>query len=444
MVWGSLWDVVRQEFTATVDDIRTKGALGALKDAALDTRDIATDAASWVTENVQTLVASDADEGESAVLRFDGVPDVGFTGNVEFADGRLVEAIVIAVDSISEPPRARVTIEGSEGPLLVSVLRSDAQFPKASCDREVEETEARKKRGSLLDSLKSVALDTAEVVGNAAGKAVDGARSLANDLGKEDPEQSPTASSGSTQPPEDADAPSNETVSPGIDRTYIGARGSILENLRNDIREKGAGVVLKSAAFDAADIVGSTAGKTVEIVGNAAGKAAEGARSIAQDLIDVEEPTGSEGEVDGNQSSEVDGAEQSPSAVEQTNGVVHQLVSGIRQEIRGTVQDFREKGAVATFTDGALDAAELVGSSATHAVNGALNAAAPLWSQAKQLPDLWKSGRADTQAVIVSNSESASGPSSCSHGSAAAPQFRGDEEQSEPSLSQREEEELID
>ena len=47
------------EVMGTVDEFRQKGAIGALRDAALDTRDMATGGASWLWGNVKSLVGEE-------------------------------------------------------------------------------------------------------------------------------------------------------------------------------------------------------------------------------------------------------------------------------------------------------------------------------------------------------------------------------------------------
>lgn len=301
---ASLWNTLRSEVMGTVDEFRQKGAIGALRDAALDTKDMATDAGSWLWGNVKSLVGEDG-EG-AAVLCFDGVPPRGATAPLQFSDGRVVEAVVMEVDGVSDPPRAKVKVEGIEEPLLV-LVQSASEVVRGEDD------------AGLLASIKQEW---------------------------------------------------NSTV--------------------QDFREKGAVGALKDATFDAVDLVGSTAGKAVDLIGNTAGKAVDGARS----LIDLDTPAQSTGaQAEGQGDTTATGA----------RGSVMQLVDGIRNEITETVQDFREKGAVATFKDAALDAVDLVGSTATTAVNGAKTVAAPI------LEDFWapKAEETDPPAAASAASPSA-------------------------------------
>ncbi|CAE7433543.1 Ube3c [Symbiodinium pilosum] len=312
---AGLWNALRSEVMGTVDEFRQKGAIGALRDAALDARDMATDAGSWVLGNVKSLV--DGDGNATAVLRYDGVPPRGAEVPLQFSDGRIMKAIVLQVDGVSSPPRAQVQVDGMEEAVLVPVLPTTDVAPDA--------TEA------------------------AAGDGTD----------------------------------------PGL---LASIRQEFRETVQ-DFKQKGAVGALKDAAFDAVDMVGSTAGKAVNLVGSTAGKAVDGAIS----LIDVDpkpEQTGDQ-------------------AAPQQRGSVMQLVDGVKSEIHSTVQDFREKGAVATFKDAALDAVDLVGTTATTVVSGAKGVAAPL------LEDFWASDKPSTEPAPASV-PAASSPSDPSTSTASA------------------------
>lgn len=260
------------------------------------------------------------DKELEAFLRAETVPARGATAPLEFSDGRIVDATVLEVDGVSDPPRVKVNAECLEQPLLVSLLAPGAPFPQAAAP------------GGILDSLKEEVQGTVQ-----------------------------------------------------------------------DFREKGAVTMFKDAALDAVDIVGSTAGKAAE----AAGKAAEGARSLASPLIDLDwtPEAGPEGQTD----------------AQQSQSTVQQLVTGLKQEFKDTVQDFREKGAVGTFKDAALDAVDIVGSTAATAVEGAK-------SVAKQtLPDLWAeqgpSGEAESApsgAESQGNSSASTAPAPATSSPAAA------------------------
>jgi len=277
----------------TVDEFRQKGAIGALRDAALDTRDMATGAGSWLWGNVKSLVGEDGQD--TAVLIFDGVPARGATAPLQFSDGQVVEAMVMEVDGVSDPPRAQVKVAGIEEPLLVLVRST------------------------------------------------------------------------------------NEVVHAENDPGLLGSIKQEWDQTVQDFRQKGAVGALKDATLDAVDLVGSTAGKAVDLIGNTADKAIDGARS----LIDLDTPS----------EQQTGQPSQAQDSTQAQRGSVMQFVDSMKLEIKETVQDFREKGAVATFKDAALDAVDLVGNTATTAVNGAKTVAAPI------LEDFWAAKPEETASA---------------------------------------------
>lgn len=312
---ASLWNALRSEVMGTVDEFRQKGAIGALRDAALDTRDMATGAGTWLWGNVKSLVGEDGQD--TAVLIFDGVPPRGATAPLQFSDGRVVEATVMEVDGVSDPPRAQVKVEGIEEPLLVLV-------------RTTNEVVHAENEPGLLGSIKQEWDQTVQ-----------------------------------------------------------------------DFRQKGAVGALKDATMDAVDLVGSTAGKAVDLIGNTADKAIDGARS----LIDLDAPT----EQTAGQQSQGQGSTQPPTQPQP--GRVMQFVDSVKTEIKDTVQDFREKGAVATLKDAAKDAVDLVGNTASTAVSGAKTVAAPI------LEDFWATKPEETAEAVP---EASPGPAAASSAPAEA------------------------
>lgn len=303
-----MWSVLRQEVLGTVDEFRQKGAVGALRDAALDTRDLAADAGTWLWTGVQGLVG---EEQEEAVLRSASIPIRGATALVEFSDGSVVNALVVDVDGVSEPPRARVTIPGAQAPILVPILAPGVAFHQPE--------------------LHSNTLGTTSIL-------------------------------------------------KGLKQEW--------ESTVQEFREKGAVGAMKDAALDAVDIVGSTAATAVD-----------GARSLATPLIDLDwgskpapHPQAAVGDQTADTGPAIAGTAGAPSDTASSTGPrasAMALLNGIREEISGTVQDFREKGAVGAMRDAALDAVDIVGSTASTAVSGARSLATPLLEQIGPLPDLW-------------------------------------------------------
>lgn len=287
----------------TVNDFKEKGVVGALSDAVLDARDMAVDGAGMLWDGVQQLVGDD-DMLQDACLRCEGAPQAGGTFPLEFADGRILEATVVQVDGVSDPPRAVCTVPGFEGPVLVPVLAPGVELPKAD---EAAEGEGN----GFIDGLKQEW---------------------------------------------------NATV--------------------QDFREKGAVGALKDATMDAVDIVGSTAKAGVD-----------GARSVTNDLIDLDwskETEKASNFVSSVSEKVAQHAEKVPVPKAMTENASW-LVDSVKNEISATVQDFKEKGAVGAMKDAVLDAGDLVYTGATTAVEGAKSVAAPL---AEQLPDLWSAENA--------------------------------------------------
>lgn len=83
---------------STVDDFREEGPVAVMRDAALDTADIAAGAASWIA----------GFQDDRPVLYCDRKLTVGEVYPLELSDGRVVDAMTLEVDTISTPFRARV------------------------------------------------------------------------------------------------------------------------------------------------------------------------------------------------------------------------------------------------------------------------------------------------------------------------------------------------
>lgn len=333
---AALLKMVSQEFLATVDDFRQKGAIGALRDAALDARDMAAEGGGIIWGSLQGLTPQNYGPGQ-ACLRSASLPLRLSTAQIEFADGRVLDGTVLDVDGVSEPPRAKVMVPGISDPLLVDILAPDVPFL-----RDVDETPSL--GGSLIATLKEEWHATVQ-----------------------------------------------------------------------DFREKGAVGALKDAAIDAVDLVGSTAVTAVN-----------GARSLAAPLIDLDSDEPASREMP-----EAQVPLGSEAASPGTGGARAGLsfLEGIKQEIKGTVQDFREKGAVGAMKDAALDAVDIVGSTAAIAVSSARSIAAPLLGPGSTLPDLWATdapSAAATAGLDAAVSSSVGAPAGAPWGVSAAQAFEAD------------------
>eukprot|EP00928_Gymnodinium_smaydae_P098990 TRINITY_DN932_c2_g2_i1.p2 TRINITY_DN932_c2_g2~~TRINITY_DN932_c2_g2_i1.p2 ORF type:complete len:422 (+),score=123.63 TRINITY_DN932_c2_g2_i1:97-1266(+) len=275
---AALWNILREEVRGTVDDFREKGAIGALQDAALDTRDIAAGAGGWLWGEVRSFVESAPDDERSA----------GAANGAPAASSSQGEATASSSSSSSPPPTAGAAA-AADGAGAAAASSGGGSSAVAAASRRASE---------LLGGLQSQLNDTVE-----------------------------------------------------------------------EVRTKGAAGALKDAALDAVDIVGHT----TKVAANAL------APLIDLDFEDAA-VSGSPAERDAaSERNEVEAAEDA--------GGVGALLADIRQEVRDTIQDFREKGAVETVKDAALDTIDIVRDSAGSAIGGARSLAGSL--KAAPLPDLW-------------------------------------------------------
>lgn len=276
----SLFRMLVNEVKLTVDDFREKGAAGALRDAVLDTRDMASDAGKMLWNGIHTMVK---DESKAqAFVRSDELPMRGDTVPLEFEDGRIIEVTVVLVDGVSTPPRLKVALPDVAEPLVVNVvLPSDAsqespvpepltvnshsmhpealaEAPRTAIITNLTEdwnatVQDFRDKGPVA-TIKDVALDAADIVGSTTATALRGVRSL-------------------TSPLMDlALGPTREAEAE--DLGFIHGLKQEIQTTVQDIRERGPLPVLKDAAFDVVDMVGAGASVAVN-----------GARSIAAPLL---------------------------------------------------------------------------------------------------------------------------------------------------------------
>lgn len=355
---ASLWRTLRQEVIGTVDEFRQKGAVGALRDAALDTRDIASDTGSWLWDGVKNFVDGDPDEiAQLAVLRCESIPVRGATAQLEFADGSVVEALVVDIDGVSEPPRARVTVPGVAKPLLVVVLppgvskeslgtfqEDNAAAASSSLISGLREdwssTVQEFREKGALGAARDAAFDAVDIVGATAKTAVEGARSIAKPLIDWEP-------------------------------SADGTPQKVSEEASSADADADAGSNVKGRA-NAAGIAAANASDGADSPGGAVGDAAAGALGHRGDA-------GSE-----------------PSSSSQAGAYTGSLLDDLKQELRDTVQDFREKGAVGAVKDATLDAVGIVGSAAAVVADTTRTYAAPLLEKA---PDIVASVGSTAAAV---------------------------------------------
>jgi len=275
-------------------------------------------------------------------------PEAGDTVTLMFDDGTSMDAFVLEANSLSEQPWARVMIDGAEEPLLVPILdpattqriladakeswfigdveADDVPNPDDVKDgalsglkREWIETVQEIREKGPMQAIKDAALDTVDIVHGTAKSAVDVAKSVA---------------------------------SPAVDEIQErGAFGAVID-ATGVVKEATVGAVTGATGVVKEATVGVTAA-TGAVIDATAG-AVTGATGAVRDVT--------VGVVDRAKSTAVYGA-----ASEHATG----LFTTIKHEWQGTVQDFNEKGAVGTMKDAALDAAEIVGSTASSAASAA-------------------------------------------------------------------------
>lgn len=332
------WRTLQQEVRGTVDDIRAKGAIAALRDTALDARDMAADAGTWVRDGVKSFLDEDGEMiAQSFVLRCEGIPVRGATAQLELPDGSTVEAVVVDVDGISTPPRARVTIPGKPEPLMVTILPPGV--PREGLGEAREEGSSRAPASLLsglreeltatvqefrekgaVSTVRDAAFDAVDIVGATAKSAVDSARSIASPLF--DPDWEPKEGVEAAEAASAAGGGKERTDASGAAASGDGAAGP------------GSGAAPSGGG--AADAIA------------AAAAAAEGSAGSSKEAGNYAEA----------------------------------LWAGLKEEWNDTVQDFRQKGAVGSVKDATLDAVDIVGNVVGAVADTTRTYAAPLLERA--------------------------------------------------------------
>jgi len=195
---AALWQTLRNEFRASVDDIKSKGVAGAFYDAALDAKDLLVDAGGAVVGGAQAVLGGSTEERPALRRPAPGAsPEPGSLAVLELEDGTTEEVVVLALDGISDPPRVRVKRENGEdlvAPLMdfdeaqaADGLRSIAasgmaggQWLLDELSKEVRGTVEDFREKGAVGALKDATLDAFDIVGDAASKARDVAQPLAS------------------------------------------------------------------------------------------------------------------------------------------------------------------------------------------------------------------------------------------------------------------------
>mmetsp|Transcript_19391 Transcript_19391/g.42353 ORF Transcript_19391/g.42353 Transcript_19391/m.42353 type:complete len:276 (-) Transcript_19391:106-933(-) len=199
---ASFWQSLRDELTNTVEEVRTKGAVGAFRDAALDTRDIVTDTGGWLWNGVKDL-AGEVATPACPVVRACSDAEVGDEGQLEVPGGGGPSVEILALDKVSMPTRARVRRNDTGEEVVAILLKPEDAWPPATASdprgmpsilptpvtdtaawfvdelrNQVRDTAQDFREKGAVGAFKDAALDAVDMVGNVAGVAVSGAKSF--------------------------------------------------------------------------------------------------------------------------------------------------------------------------------------------------------------------------------------------------------------------------
>jgi len=340
---ASLWNIIRQEIHATVEDFHQKGAVGALRDAALDTCDMATSTGDWIVKGVQGVISNERKPSTC----MEGIPANGMQITVNLTDGSVVQATVLQVDGCSQPPSARVALASSGEELLVDIIDPHTEF-----------------EGSVVKCVAMPTMGSTVMVLTKLGKVMEGTVTGIDGVssppcvavlvqGIHTPILVPVAFHAPLPNISPHAAPkSNDSLS------LLGGIKMELTSTMQEFREKGAVGTMKDAALDVKDLVGGTALEVKGLVQTTSLNAYHGARSLASPVFIGD-------------GSALTAPSQPDSGPQQRCGNDPTLLDGLKLEWQNTVDDFRQKGAVGVFKDATLDAVDMVGSTAQSAVTGA-------------------------------------------------------------------------
>eukprot|EP00927_Polykrikos_kofoidii_P080693 TRINITY_DN7762_c0_g3_i1.p1 TRINITY_DN7762_c0_g3~~TRINITY_DN7762_c0_g3_i1.p1 ORF type:complete len:386 (+),score=98.36 TRINITY_DN7762_c0_g3_i1:70-1227(+) len=272
------WRTLREELRATVDDIREKGAVGAVRDAALDTRDIAKNAGGWVLTGIRNIVDADeipqddddvagatgdvnpgvdgADVGSEDVAPIVGPVvracldrKVGDRATLHFHDSSTAEVEILGIDDVSEPPRARVRRFDSNDVLVAVILsKEDPRQPT-----EIHE-------GGLIGGARATATAARATVVAAAVDVGASAAAVGGDLFEKlrgDGRGEAAANASTTVA---AVAVSAKVAVVNVGGDLLGKLRGGVQNTIEDFRDKGAVGALRDATLDVVDIASDMAG----------------------------------------------------------------------------------------------------------------------------------------------------------------------------------------
>lgn len=238
---ASLWQTLRSELQEVCDDFREKGAAGVFYEASLDVRDIVKDAGGALIGGAKALGDSMGNNQEGAFAEVAEMPAVHAELQVCLpSGGPRFWAEVVALDSISEPPRARVRSLDGKGTCFVVELVMPGARQVPSADDATDPA--------------TIATEAAEV----------------------DPAGAPDSAQAGIRT-EDLKA----AVGCVLTTMSNEARETVLE-----VREKGVASFAKDVALDVVDLAGAAAGTVTAYTAKGAHKASQ----VASTLLTAESP----------------------------------------------------------------------------------------------------------------------------------------------------------
>lgn len=165
---AAVWTALQEEISATVDDFREKGAIGTLKDAALDAKDITAETGGWLWGGVKDWVAEEPAEQGGQTREQGGVQGLlsGLKREVrdtvqEFQEKGAVGALTDAALDVVDMAKAAGTI-ARDG------IKQEVHFT-------VQELQEKGAAGTLQDA----ALDVVDLAKTAGGMAASVANTIA-------------------------------------------------------------------------------------------------------------------------------------------------------------------------------------------------------------------------------------------------------------------------
>eukprot|EP00933_Yihiella_yeosuensis_P051484 TRINITY_DN49427_c0_g1_i1.p1 TRINITY_DN49427_c0_g1~~TRINITY_DN49427_c0_g1_i1.p1 ORF type:complete len:301 (+),score=82.41 TRINITY_DN49427_c0_g1_i1:58-903(+) len=193
-----LLSYLQDEISAVKKDFQEKGAIGLVRDAVLDAKDIIVDAGGVIVDGAKSV--SGGGEAIQATAPGDVLPEPGARMKLVHSDK---EVEVIAIDTISVPPRAKVRLEdGTNTVVGILPFVEPVKSPEAPqgqenedksnwvMDRLNEEITQLREKGAV-GTLKEAACEAAELLESAAGSVASLAGKTKSVLEEKSPDEAP-------------------------------------------------------------------------------------------------------------------------------------------------------------------------------------------------------------------------------------------------------------